>query len=133
MIAAATLTTALALLVGHPVTVNVNDENPGSWGGSAAVGMPWVNIGRDALTAAERGDGRGLVVLLHEAGHVSGIENEAEANCFALAHLPAFYTSVWGSTWTRRALMRVAYRDAVAYTLQQSPEYHCQHYAEVGR
>lgn len=132
MIAAATLAAALALVAGHPVQVNVNDENPGSWGGSASVSLPWLNIGRDALTDAQRGGGRGLVVLLHELGHVSGIANESEANCFALAHLPAFYGRVWGTTWTRRALMRAAYRDAVAYTLQQSPVYHCTHYAAPG-
>lgn len=129
MTSLATIASALAMLVGHPVAVNVNDENPGSWGGSSFPGATFVNIGRDAMTDAQRGGGHGLVVLLHEVGHTTGIENEAEANCYALAHLPAFYAEVWGSGWVERAMMRVAYRDAVASTLQQSAAYHCEHYS----
>lgn len=129
MTALATLTAAIALLVGHPVQVTVNDEDPGSWGGSAPLGMPWLDIGRDALTDAESGGGHGLTVLLHEVAHTTGIENEAEANCWALAHLPGFYESVWGSSWVRRELMRAAYRDGVASMLQQSDKYHCAHFA----
>jgi len=130
-IAVATLTTALSLMVGHPVQIVTNNDHPGSWDGSAYPGYPVVNIGRDALGDAQNGGGRGLKILLHEVGHTTGITGEAEANCYALAHLPSFWMGIWGAEldpWASHALLSKVYGTAVAYMLQQSAAYQCQNY-----
>ena len=128
----ATLQAAVSAEAGRHVDIEVAPMLPGSWSGGAFPGIPWLIIGHDAYEDARTGGGHGLMVLLHEVGHVTGIENEAEANCFALARLPGFWLQVWGERydrWAGREMLRTAYHDAGASMLQQSGVYHCSGYA----
>lgn len=118
---AAILLTALAFVAGKPVDVTVW-PGPGSWGGSASPGLGHINIGEDAYQSAMRGEAHGLLVLLHEAAHTTGIEDEATANCWALLHIPGFVQRYWLTTlktgWSRR-------REAILFMHAQSARYQC--------
>ena len=119
------LQAALDKAAGRDVSITVDTELPGSWGGGAWPGLPYVYIGRDAYNDAQVGGGHGLMVLLHEWGHTTGIDDEADANCFALAHLASFIDANWstGDTWLHAEAR--AYQQAYGSMRAQSAEYQC--------
>jgi hypothetical protein len=124
------LMSAVSQVAGRPISITVNNEMPGSWGGGAWPGLPSISIGRDAYTDAQDGGGHGLMVLLHELGHTTGITNEAAANCFALNHLIPFLHANWQTEqldgWAYRFdPVATRYGDAVRSMLAQSAIYQC--------
>jgi hypothetical protein len=125
------LTAAVSTLADRPIGITVDTELPGSWGGGAFAGAPFIYIGRDAYNDARTGGGHGLLVLLHELGHTTGIHNEAAANCFALNHLQAFLRANWDTQqydgWGYRFdPVATRYQTALGFMRGQSSIYQCE-------
>jgi hypothetical protein len=125
------LEAAISTLADRPITITVDTELPGSWGGGAWAGAPYIYIGRDAYNDAQIGGGHGLLVLLHELGHTTGIKNEAAANCFALNHLQSFLRANWDTQqfdgWAYRFdPVATRYQEAIGHMRAQSPIYQCE-------
>lgn len=117
----AALTIAVSNVAARPVVIHVDPAS--QWDSYAFIGEPAVWLGYGSLQRAERGDAFGLLALLHEVGHTTGITNEAQATCFALSHLRPFARR-WFHTSRRDA--QVLFVDARWYMRWNLPaEYQC--------
>jgi len=86
----AAFTAALSLVAGKPVTLTIIPGSPQQFASTADLGGTRIDIGEGALTDARHGNGPGLLIALHEVGHLTGISNEAQATCYGLARLRPF-------------------------------------------
>lgn len=82
-------------VAGKPITVGINSFGQGTWSGGAFVAGDQIFLGEDAYLDAERGGGVGLFLLLHEAGHTTGISDDQMADCFALEHIKGVLRGFW--------------------------------------
>ena len=97
---------------GKPVTVVINTFGSGTWSGGAFVAGNEIFLGQDAYRDTQSGGGVGLFLLLHEAGHLTGIVDEHAADCFGLGHIKAMLRGFWHFR-TRQVDQR--YRDALLW------------------
>jgi hypothetical protein len=121
LLAVAEMAALTADVAGRSVEITVSPTAPGSWGGAAFPGQPHIWIGQDAYQSARRG-GVGLVTMLHEIGHTTGIIEEHPADCFALARLRPVLRQYWHLS-ARQAESR--YQDALAWSRSMSSDYGC--------
>jgi hypothetical protein len=96
---ATTVAGAASSLVGGEVTVACEDLAQHGWWGAAEVGVPHIQLDYDVcavLALAPRlrrghllrpSSGASVLTLAHEAAHVRGVEDEREADCFAMTNL----------------------------------------------
>jgi hypothetical protein len=99
-------------VAGKPVSVAMNSFGNGTWTGGAFVSGDQIFLGQDAYRDAERGGGVGLFVLLHEAGHTTGIADDHIADCFALEHIKGVLRTFWH---LRSRQVEQRYRDALLW------------------
>jgi hypothetical protein len=95
----AKLVSSASTLVGAEVTVDCVDLSALGWWGAAEVGGSRMELDREicaVLTASPRlrrgvgthpSSGAAVLTLAHEAGHLTGIEDERKADCFAETNL----------------------------------------------
>jgi hypothetical protein len=89
----AVLLSAIALWAGgKPVTVTV--EGYGTLAGRAFVSGDQIWLSRESAKLAERGNGVGVFILLHETGHTTGLK-ECASDRWALAHLRKTLKRFW--------------------------------------
>ena len=129
---------ALALMGAPSTTVVHCDRNLGDAGQTLLLNPPVITLGAVACEAVKiagpqarrrfRGIyasenafvvGGGLLVLLHEAAHASGIVDETDAECAALAKLPLFLRRYLAPFDARRGMLAVFMFDRA-----MPPEYH---------
>jgi hypothetical protein len=107
---------------GAPVTVVCNGAGSAYEGWAYVIGNE-VWLGEYACADTETGRGPGMLILLHELGHATGIANERAATCFGLQHLRPVLQRFYGFS-ARRA--QVEYRAAVVFMRAQlDPSYWC--------
>jgi hypothetical protein len=97
--AATTVDATASSLVGEQVAVACVDLARHGWWGAAAAGLPYIQLDHeicDVLASAPRlrrgrgthpSSGAAVLTLAHESAHIRGVDDEREADCFAMAHL----------------------------------------------
>ena len=108
-------------IVGTPVEIVCNGAGSAYEGWSYIVGAE-VWLGEYACDDAEAGRGPGMLVLLHELGHATGIKDERAATCFALHHIRPVLRHYYGFS-TRQ--IRIEYRAALIFMHELDRSYWC--------